>query len=112
MNKKTFYNSELLIIESSIKCNRKFNIRINKCGNIDIKFNNAEDNEHFVLYLVGNNQYLWRRHVIGYWGEWYEYPLNMKRNLNKPYTVSDSYFNNLKEAINYFNYYLKKYRKY
>ena len=79
------------------------------------------------MYIVNNGKnFLWRRHVIGYWGGWYQYPLNMiGRKTDKeytkkcrssyycsdtynyrPYTISNSYFNSFDEAIDYFIHYL------
>ena len=74
--KNNFSNSEFNVISEKIGSNGV--VRINKSGNIDIRFNNTKDFEWFVLYFTRNKKYLWRRHCRTYYGKC-EYPLNMKR---------------------------------
>lgn len=112
--KNIFTNEEIQLFIN--KVGNKGKVRVNKCGNLEIKFNNTSEIEWFVLYFTKNNKYLWRRHAYTYYGK-YEYPLNMKRDkpqkiknsyykcgyyMYYPYSVENSEFNNVNEAFNYF----------
>lgn len=96
------------------KVGNKGKVRVNKCGNLEVKFNNTKDDEWFVLYFTRNKKYLWRRHAVTYYGKC-EYPLNMKRDKKttihspysgdytyRPYCVDNSEFTTFNEAIDYF----------
>ena len=110
--KSNFSNSELRIIHEKVGSHGI--VRINKAGNIDIRFNNTKNDEWFVLYFTRNKKYLWRRHAYTYYGKC-EYPLNMRRfKVEKikdwegnyynyrPYTIENSEFNTFNEAVDYF----------
>ena len=58
--KQNFTNEEVLAIFNAF--GSKFNVRVNKAGNIDLVNPNRTNNlEHFVLYFTPNQRYLWRR---------------------------------------------------
>lgn len=110
--KSNFNNIEFDILTK--KVGNRGKVRINKCGNLEVKFINTENEEWFVLYFTRNNKYLWRRHAYTYYGRC-QYPLNMRRPTcekgktwdgenyyYRPYSVENSEFNTFNEAIDYF----------
>ena len=122
--KNNFTRSEINILTDLIGKYAK--IRINKAGNIEVKFNNTKNEEFFVLYYTYDKKYIWRRHGYYCFGGTYCYPLNMRR-LDKvkhiwhsyydnkeheyyyrPYDINNSCFNSVMDAFDYFmNKYLK-----
>lgn len=123
--KSNFTEAEILTVFGAF--NNKFDVRVNKAGNIDLVYRfRTNKNEHFVLYFTQNGKYLWRRHIG--WG--YCYPLNMRgrkrigpinkvvlydgtvvKYYERHFNIKDCEFETVNDAVNYFRNYLKKYRR-
>ena len=109
----------------------KFNVRVNKAGNITVEYLpefdrtiRVFDNQFWTLYRVQSGNYLWRRHIgYGYCyplhmvnrpriGPYYEYESCGKtyRTYARGFDIKNCEMNTFNEAVNYFINYLKKYR--
>ena len=124
--KNNFSENEVLSIKSVF--GNDFNVRVNKCGNIELAPINSDNNEYFVLYLTPNKRYLWRRFSLGLFG-YNIFPLNMRNRYRtsniesysydgKTFTyyqrhwyIEDCKFDSVNEAIDYFKNYVNKYHK-
>lgn len=104
----------------------KFNVRVNKCGNICVTpiTNNNPKNEFWTLGKINGN-YIWRRHAGGFSHPMHQ--VNRKRIghivkdvyngktyywCNRSWDIRNCEFKTFDEAVNYFVDYLKKYKKY
>ena len=122
--KSNFNEAEILTVFGAF--NNKFDVRVNKAGNINLVYRfRTNPDEHFVLYYTQNKKYLWRRHI----GNGYCYPLNMvnrKRTgpihkdiyngkpfywYTRRFDINDCEFETVNDAVNYFRNYLRKYRR-
>lgn len=122
--KSNYTEAEILTVFGAF--NNKFDVRVNKAGNIDLVYRfRTNKNEHFVLYFTQNGKYLWRRHI----GFGYCYPLHMVNRFRtgpihkdmydgKPFywyqrhhDIKDYEFDSVNDAVNYFRNYLRKYRR-
>lgn len=112
INNVKFSDKQLFKVFSAF--GKKFWVRVNKSGNIDI-LNPQRTNpyEHFVLYFTPNNKYLWRRFT---WNNSC-YPLNMvgrteyktKDYSYKTWDITKCEFNDIDKAIDYFKKYMNNY---
>lgn len=124
--KNNFSENEVLNIKSVF--GNDFNVRVNKCGNIELTPVNSNNNEYFVLYLTPNKRYLWRRFSLGLFG-YNISPLNMRNRYrtgdinsytyngkiykyySRNWDIRNCEFNTVNESINYFKNYVNKYHK-
>ena len=116
MNKCNFDINEIGLLVKNVA--NFGTVRINKCGNLEVKLKNTSNEEKYVLYLTQNNKYIWRRFSGLYKKYNWCCPLNMKRNkpikfgydcyLYRPYKISNSEFNTALSAILWFDVYLNK----
>ena len=105
-----------------------FNIRINKAGNLSLRWkvplisaNYINTNgEKFYTFYKRPEGIILRSMTKTEYGVINSYPLNMKRTKKiggygdhtwtyQAYDINDSYFNNIEDALEYFNKYLEKY---
>lgn len=124
--KNNFSENEVLNIKSVF--GNDFNVRVNKCGNIELTPINQDNNEYFVLYLTPNKRYLWRRFSLGLFG-YKIFPLNMRNRYrtgdinsytyngktykyySRNWDIRNCEFDTVNESINYFKNYVNKYHK-
>ena len=124
--KNNFSENEVLNIKSVF--GNDFNVRVNKCGNIELTPINSDNNEYFVLYLTPNKRYLWRRFSLGLFG-YKSFPLNMRNRYrtgdinsytyngkiykyySRNWDIRNCEFNTVNESIDYFKNYVNKYHK-
>ena len=124
--KNNFSENEVLNIKSVF--GNDFNVRVNKCGNIELTPINQDNNEYFVLYLTSNKRYLWRRFSLGLFG-YKIFPLNMRNRYrtgdinsytyngktykyySRNWDIRNCEFDTVNESINYFKNYVNKYHK-
>ena len=122
--KNNFLENEVLNIKSAFS--NDFNVRVNKCGNVELTPINSDNGEFFVLYLTPNKRYLWRRFSLGLFG-YKIFPLNMRNRCNKietytfngktykyshrDFDIRNCEFDTVNESIDYFKNYVNKYHK-
>lgn len=124
--KNNFSENEVLNIKSVF--GNDFNVRVNKCGNIELTPVNPDNNEYFVLYFTPNKRYLWRRFSLGLFG-YKIFPLNMRNRYrtgdinsytyngktykyySRNWDIRNCEFDTVNESINYFKDYVNKYHK-
>ena len=124
--KNNFSENEVLNIKSVF--GNDFNVRVNKCGNIELTPINSDNNEYFVLYFTPNKRYLWRRFSLGLFG-YKIFPLNMRNRYrtgdinsytyngkiykyySRNWDIRNCEFDTVNESINYFKNYVNKYHK-
>lgn len=124
--KNNFSENEVLNIKSVF--GNDFNVRVNKCGNIELTPINPDNDEYFVLYLTPNKRYLWRRFSLGLFG-YKIFPLNMRNRYrtgdinsytyngktykyySRNWNIRNCEFDTVNESINYFKDYVNKYHK-
>ena len=125
--KNNFLENEVLRIKSVFS--NDFNVRVNRCGNIELKPINSCYDEYFVLYLTPNKRYMWRRFNRGCFREYNITPLNMKNRYrtgdinsytyngktykyySRNWDIRNCEFDTVNESINYFKNYVNKYHK-
>lgn len=124
--KNNFSENEVSSIKSVFS--NDFNVRVNKCGNIELAPINSDNNEFFVLYLTPNKRYLWRRFSLGLFG-YKIFPLNMRNRYrtgdinsytyngkiykyySRNWDIRNCEFDTVNESIDYFKNYVNKYHK-
>lgn len=124
--KNNFLENEVLSIKSVFS--NDFNVRVNRCGNIELKPINSVYDEYFVLYLTPNKRYMWRRFSRGTYRDYNITPLNMRNRYrtgdinsyeyhgkiykyySRNFDIRNCEFDSVIDAIEYFKSYIKKYR--
>lgn len=124
--KNNFSENEVSNIKSVF--GNDFNVRVNKCGNIELTPINSDNGEFFVLYLTPNKRYLWRRFNPGLFG-YACCPLNMRNRYrtgdinsytyngkiykyySRNWDIRNCEFDTVNESIDYFKNYVNKYHK-
>lgn len=125
MKKNNFTDQEIATIVKELS--PKLNARVNKGGNITVVEVASDGRVFWVLYYVGENRYLWRKHTWNGYGT-YCHPLNMvgRKRIgeihretygthtftwyDREWDIRKCEFDSVENAVKYFKNYLKKYR--